>query len=388
MENSDAIDEGQAMGRSPAFLAPLLVWVAVAAFGYLALTFYEGFVLGLPFFPYEPARFTDYYLARTGFALAVSVLIVKVIVGYRASASTLDNTDLRPMESLAALIFMAGALGLVSVFLLHPAKFEELAAEDGALEWASAIFALFASALFAADFLRRLRSRGDWRSVIGITIAGSLAALLFLLGMEEISWMQRVVGFDTPAAMVEANWQDEFNLHNFQTYLAETIYYSGAVILLIFLPLIKEAAPGWPLLLAVSDFIPGRFVVAASAPISMFNYGHWNLIPIQITVMITVFVLVAYAIAAAGRRNRPECLLFLFLASSVAAGQALFLINGSSLNYVPNTTEFKEFFIAFGLACFAVGAYRRSPRQEPGHRRITGDWSMHPNDNSSPDRRN
>lgn len=356
---------GEADRRSPAFLSGLLLAAGVMILGYSAFTAYEAFALALPFLPYETARFTPYYLARSAFALAASGMLVWSIAKGRSKGSTLDRLNLRPASHIASLAIMLAALAITCVFLVSPATFERLAAEDSAIEWASAILVLLGSGLFAAEFLRRLRHRksGDRSSGLGMVIAGSIAVLLFLIGMEEISWMQRLLEFETPAAMAEANWQDEFNLHNFQTYLAETVYYSGAVLLLILLPLLAEAAPGWPLLRPISDFLPGRFVVAASAPVSIFNYGHWNIIPIQITAMTTLFVLLAYARAAGRRQSRPECALFLFLAAAVAAGQAAYLIYGPTLGYVTNTTEFKEFFIAVGLACYALDVAGRSRRR-------------------------
>lgn len=362
MHRHQSATDGEADRRSPAFLPGLLLAAGVMILGYAAFTAYEAFALALPFLPYETALFGPYYLARSAFGLAASGLLVWSIANGRSKGGTLDRLNLRPSSRMASLAIMLAALAITCVFLASPATFERLAAEDSAIEWASAILVLVGSGVFAAEFLRRLRRRksGDRRGYPGMVIAGSIAVLLFLIGMEEISWMQRLLQFETPAAMVEANWQDEFNLHNFQTYLAETVYYSGAVLLLILLPLLAEAAPGWPPLRWISDFIPGRFVVAASAPVSIFNYGHWNIIPIQITAMTTIFVLLVYARAAGRRQSGSECALFLFLATAVAAGQAAFLIYGPALGYVTNTTEFKEFFIALGLACYAFDAAGRS----------------------------
>jgi hypothetical protein len=66
---------------------------------------------------------------------------------------------------------------------------------------------------------------------------------LFVIGMEEISWGQRLFGFATPERLAEANWQAEFNFHNVQTDLSETVYYFGAGIFLIVLPLLRDLVP-------------------------------------------------------------------------------------------------------------------------------------------------
>ena len=212
--------------------------------------------------------------------------------------------------------------------------------------------------LFAADAVRRTR-RPEQGAVAGAALAAAFALLLFLIAMEEISWMQRLFGFGTPQRLAEMNWQGEFNLHNLQTDLSETLYYVGAATFLMLLPLAREASPDGVLPRPVMDFLPDRRVAALSAPVAIFNYGHWNLIPIQITTMAGILVLLAWWAAAARRGDGAERILFLVLAGSVAAGQAAFLALGHRMTEVPNATEFKEFFIALGLAAFGLNLFAR-----------------------------
>ena len=353
----------------PAFLKSLCIVIAITICGFLLFAIYEKVALGLPLVREEPALFEPYYLGRSAFAILMSALLVWVVSRGRRDSSTLDRVDLRPWQRTASLAVMAGALVCAGVFFASPELFGELAQEDRELEWASALFLFAGSGLFAASFLSRLRTRqrGDVVGTMGVGLAAGFSILFFLIGMEEISWMQRVVGFETPADVAEVNWQGEFNLHNIQTDLSETVYYFGSGLFLIFLPLLREAAPDWRLLRAVSDFIPGRAVAAVSAPVAIFNYGHWNLLPVQITTTITVFVLLTYAAAAWRRNNSSEALSFVVLVCSATAGQAVFLAYGQFMTYIPNATEFKEFFIALGLACFAGGVWSRrsAPRSSP-----------------------
>lgn len=46
----------------------------------------------------------------------------------------------------------------------------------------------------------------------------------FIIAGEEISWAQRIIGFDTPEALVDRNAQNEFNFHN-DALVAGLIYY-------------------------------------------------------------------------------------------------------------------------------------------------------------------
>lgn len=82
-------------------------------------------------------------------------------------------------------------------------------AEDGLFETATAII-LLACAIGLATVLRPAL-RLDRR--LGMMIA-FVAILCFLLLMEEISWGQRILGFETPEDIREINAQEEVNLHN------------------------------------------------------------------------------------------------------------------------------------------------------------------------------
>jgi len=84
-----------------------------------------------------------------------------------------------------------------------------LRGEDHAIEWLT--FAGFAgAALFAFLTLRWCKGMDIYTKVYFV----GLALFYILCAGEEISWGQRVFGFDTPEYMSEVNEQDEFNLHN------------------------------------------------------------------------------------------------------------------------------------------------------------------------------
>jgi hypothetical protein len=254
------------------------------------------------------------------------------------------------------MLVMALGLGFTLLFIVDPLLFDAEAQEDRPVEWISAGLLFLASALFLVGVARRRSGK------LGLLLAAGAAGLLFVMGMEEISWMQRVVGFATPDELAEVNWQGEFNLHNVQTDLSENLLYVGSAILLILLPFLRDAAPYARRLGVISDFLPSRWVAAASAPISMFNYGMWNVIPQQMTFFLTQFVLLSYARTAPGRGER---LLFLGLAASVAAGQAAFLAAGHLMPQIWDASEYKELFIAIGLACYAADVALRERSEEP-----------------------
>ena len=219
----------------------------------------------------------------------------------------------------AALAVLAVAGACTLLFVVDPAWFGAGALEDSPVEWLSALLLLGASGLFANLLIGRLR--GGARLASWACLPPLLFALvLFVMGMEEISWLQRVIGFDTPAELARANMQQEFNLHNVHTDLSENVYYIGAGTFLILLPFLRDALPGARGTLGwIDHYIPGRWVAAVAAPLSIFNYGMWNVIPMQMTMMLTVLVCLVYAHAAQVRGARAEARLFALIAAAVVA---------------------------------------------------------------------
>ena len=82
-------------------------------------------------------------------------------------------------------------------------------AEDGLFETATAVVLLICAVLLASAL------RPSWRldRRLGLAV-GFLSLVCFLLLMEEISWGQRIFGFETPEEIEKINAQQETNLHN------------------------------------------------------------------------------------------------------------------------------------------------------------------------------
>ena len=95
----------------------------------------------------------------------------------------------------------------------------------------------------------------------------------------------------------------------------------------------------------------------------MFNYGHWNLIPVQVTAFVALLVMLAFAQAARRRGDIGEAWLFGFLAVGIVLGQAIFLALGERMLEIPNATEFKELFISIGIGWYAIERFAARRRQ-------------------------
>ena len=330
----------------------------LAAAGLAGLTLYEYVAFGWPIGREEAPSFDAYHLVRTVLAATAAAAVVIAVMAARAGGCDLDRRPLGVAPALAAGLVMAAGLAAAGLLVASPQAFHAFAREDSPLEWASALLLLGASALFAVGAARGLLARGS-----AIALPAGLAAIaFFVLGMEEISWMQRLIGFGTPDQIAELNWQAEFNLHNIQTDLSELIYYTGAGLFLSVLPLLREAASPGLSRHPLAAFVPGRGIAALAAPAATLTYGQWNLLPVQLSFWLAIAVLLAFAWAAGRQGRRAEGGLFLALALAVAGGQAMVLANGAAMADLPDASEYKELFIAFGLACYAAAATRAAAR--------------------------
>ena len=87
--------------------------------------------------------------------------------------------------------------------------------EDHFFEIIGAFSLFVTSFLFLYSFgIARKSLDKTWISLIKRLIYLGLALLFFFGAGEEISWGQRIFGFETPESLAQVNKQDELNLHN------------------------------------------------------------------------------------------------------------------------------------------------------------------------------
>ena len=87
-------------------------------------------------------------------------------------------------------------------------------------------FAFFVTSLLFLYCFRLARKTLDktWASLLKQLVYLGLA-LLFLFGAgEEVSWGQRILGFQTPESLSQVNRQEEFNLHNLSAWEASRFF--------------------------------------------------------------------------------------------------------------------------------------------------------------------
>lgn len=133
----------------------------------------------------------------------------------------------RPPPGLSALtgnVMLSALLIALLTWLCtqRPVFYAYLISEDQGVEYATFVAATVAAVLFGAAMVRQ---RGASRAGYAL-----LALASFALGMEEISWGQRVLGIATPAFFAERNAQYEITFHNF--FESRPRYREGAYLIL------------------------------------------------------------------------------------------------------------------------------------------------------------
>jgi hypothetical protein len=118
--------------------------------------------------------------------------------------------EMKLSQVVAGFICVFGVTHILAGLLLYYANlpvFLNYVNEDGYIEYLTAFFLLLTS--FYCMF-KSLHIRNRWPS----TFFGLLAILFFFGFGEEISWGQRLFGFETPEELKKINTQQEFNVHN------------------------------------------------------------------------------------------------------------------------------------------------------------------------------
>jgi hypothetical protein len=347
----------------------------VLAFGVaLVVLFTDLIVIGGSLTAEGTPEFTPVYLFRTGLIALSGLLFVTGIVRLRspreglliqnapqivsansgvAFGSVEDRAAGDPIPPTAKRLIVWVILLLSLLFLLlflhNPRIFNWLCEEGKPVETASALLCFVSSGIHILIFVR-LKKASNERSRGCIATSLFFAIILFLIGMEEVSWFQRFLFIDTPDAFM-GNKQQELNLHNFATNKFENLYYFTAFMFLIVIPFIKDKTSLFENPRIPSLFIPSRFIIFVSAIIMAHNYDMWNIIFTQFSFFITLFILIHYIWSM---RFIERTFLLPILCLVYLLTQVLFLIYGSGFVRNWDVTEYKEFFIPLSLLIYSI----------------------------------
>ncbi len=331
--------------------------------------------------------FVPIYAVRSGLLITFSLLSVLAFGAFRpqgpkalrsaGEGQWISNGESPEKERLASqwIVWIAIFLSAIFViaFLLEPRLFYELGLEDRIIEFCSASFYFLAGMTFLRVFLV-FKKRQDPQRWLFRSLALIFALGLIVLGLEEISWFQRIFLLNTPD-FLEGNPRGEINLHNFATDLFENVFYFGSFLFLILIPYLYWKAEQLGKRLAIRRFVPGRAPMYVCALALAYNYDMWNVLFTQVSFFITLLLLldvawVGYQKFAKDRRRKPpetdpklgsgylfaniQTLTPAIVLVVYTATQALFLIYGGRSIRLWDVTEYKEFFIPLALLVYAL----------------------------------
>jgi len=180
--------------------------------------------------------------------------------------SALDGS--RPASVLAIeRILMALVVMVLLVTLYYHATDHDsfkywFAAEDGPVEWATFTFLALGFVLLARK-AGRLRAR---RGTGAMLLMGLYAFLFFFAAGEEISWGQRVFGWEAGEFFTERSERAETNIHNMKIgeYNLNKVIFGSTLtaVLLLYLLVLPVLHSRWSLIRAVAE----RMVIPVPRP--------------------------------------------------------------------------------------------------------------------------
>ncbi|MDQ3536222.1 MAG: hypothetical protein M3421_11410 [Bacteroidota bacterium] len=238
----------------------------------------------------------------------------------------------------------------VFIFITHPDLFSQLTLEDGPIENLSAIFYFFSFGIFIYILLN-VKIIPKNHQFIFFFLSLGFAGAFFLIGMEEISWFQRVFDIKTPK-LLKANDQEELNLHNLLTTPIENAYYFSAFLFFVLIPFLNERTTVFTKADYLRMFIPNRFLLFTGVIIMAYNYDMWNNFIMQWCFFVTLLILLYY-LWSAYKLNEDYFLIFTILIIYMFS-QFIFILKGSNFSRIWEVTEFKEFYIALAYLLFAI----------------------------------
>ncbi|AFZ35380.1 hypothetical protein Sta7437_1822 [Stanieria cyanosphaera PCC 7437] len=333
------------------FTLPKLVHQPIVWFSILILTAIAIEIISKPFYLSDsPPQLEFPFLIKTLILLIWSFCLVATV-----RKNVFKTLGYAPPKFKAYQLGLIGFTAIISwfflgLFLINPQQFSLLALEDQIIENASA-FLCFASAFILAIALVNIFSLPPSRSrFFKLIMLGILSLVIFVIGMEEVSWFQRMLAIKTPASFSN-NLQQEMNLHNFATNKFEYIYYLGTFSLFSIVPLIKPLFQKYQWYSSINLLLPGSFTFHVGAIAAAYNYDMWDFPLIQVAFGIAFFGMVFYAFEKA---NTTLKILQIIVIVVMAMSQIMFIFKGNAFLRLYDVTEYKEFFIALTMFVYAI----------------------------------
>ena len=230
-------------------------------------------------------------------------------------------------------------------FDFGPYSFHELSQEDNIIEWGSALFLFGASIVFLITWRKKHTDFYSFKHFKWLCVL--LSVVFFVVAMEEVSWFQRVIEFDTPKAF-DSNLQHEANFHNFNTNYSENLYYFGAFIFLVLLPYLHLLFPNFITNKYLKFYIPRPLIAVLGVIPCAYNFDRWDALITQFTFFSCILILWSLSQFFSDKKEKKIISLFLILLIFI---QIVFLSNNGNYIGIYDVKEYKEFLIPL---CFFI----------------------------------
>ncbi len=294
--------------------------------------------------------------------------IVKIVVVVLASyllvswQRTPRNTNQRLFANVFCIIVPLIALTFLTIMVLSPTLADTLVRESNYLENVQATCLFLASLTFLIITVRFAMQRQKLNSIVSFV----LFLVFFVIGMEEISWMEWILHTQPDEYFLRYNAQNETNIHNMDTGLSEDTYYFGVFSFLVLIPFFRKQVGkflGKVKLSALEPFLPSAWFFVPFTVMTGFMSPYSYK---ETTILIGFFVSLAILLYEIRRHMRKEAWRSVawtsFLALLLLATGLFCTFSDAQLEALRSGApkEYMENLIALGLFLYAADFYWRS----------------------------
>ena len=269
------------------------------------------------------------------------------------------NTISRRSRQIGLSIVLISSVGFLITLYVEPLVFRDLSSDEKQVENLSAFFSFIASVIFVLiGFRLRKLENSDLTYKYYPLISWCFAGVFFLICMEEVSWMQGMLSFETPDFFMD-NHQNETNIHNYATHIFERAYYFSTFIFFILIPFFYERRSTLSRTPLIKHFLPSRYMIYIGAMALAYNFGTLISVNFLVSFFITLYILVYYTWI---KKVDDHLILSSLLIAVFVTSQVAFVFLGHSVQRSSAFLEYKEFFIPLTFLFYAIEILARSKK--------------------------
>ncbi len=284
--------------------------------------------------------FSHGYLIRSVVIFVSVIFLLLAVIGKKKPELILAGHHKLPVEMICILGTLFISIICLLLFLFFPITFSLSSLEDELIEWLSAILA-FGSSIILFIFVMKFRNHVNIPFSAKLSLV-FLSLLFFIIGMEEVSWFQRILHFQT-IGMFDGNQQNETNLHNFANDYFENLYYGGTYLFFVILPFLVVLFSSLNKSKYLRLFIARPYIAVIGTLPCAYNFDAWNILFIQASFFSSLIIL--FCLAVFSKKRIEQCIIILTMIL-VMITQGLFLMKGEEVFMrLWEIKEYKEFFI-------------------------------------------